>query len=173
MKQESNQYSRLTVKSLKSCMGNEGYAYSATLYLDGKKVGYVRNDGNGGGCLIQFFKKVKGKPVRDVESEKKVLAYVEEQPEIDMGEHPRKPGGKWMMKPDLDWVVSQVCEEALADKERRRWCRTQVCFRIKGDPEGNWRTIKGKWKTEGREIKEYLVKKYGDQIEEILNERYS
>jgi hypothetical protein len=169
------QYGRLTVKNLQTCVGDEGYAYSATLCFDGKKVGQVRNDGNGGMTFVDFFKKSGGRVVRDVEAEKRVLAYVEEQPEVDMGEHPRT-GGKWMMKPDLEWVVSQVCEDAITEREERRWCRTKVCFRVEGDDEGSWRTFKGKFKGEEgkwRGIVETHCARKGLRLVEILNERFA
>lgn len=167
------QYSRLTVKSLKSCLGNEGYAYSATLYFDGKRVGEVRDDGNGGEPFVHFFKKVGGKIVRDEEAKKRVLAYVEEQPEVDMGPHPADRSKTWMLKPDLSWVVGQVVDQALEEAQFKKWCRTKVCFRLKGDEEGTWRTIKANFKKEGARVKAHLVKEYGDRIEEILNERFA
>lgn len=174
----TRQYSRLTVKNLRSCEGNEGYAYSATLYLDGKKVGQVRNDGNGGMTFVDFFKRVRGKVERDREAEAKVLAYVAEQPDVDMGPDPKaedypNPAKRWMMKPDLEWVASQVVEQALEEKEQRGWCRSKVVFRLKGDRDGEWRTIKASWKTQGPQVRAHLAKKYGDKIEEILNERFA
>jgi hypothetical protein len=169
----TRQYSRLTVKNLRSCEGNEGPAYSATLYLDGRKVGHVRNDGNGGMTFVEFWKKSGGKVVRDVEAERAVLAYVAEQPDVDMGEDPGRPGERWMMKADLEWVASQVVEDALEDQEYRRWCRTKVVFRLEGDRDGHWRTIKASWKKQGAEVRAHLVKKYGSRLAEILNERFA
>lgn len=180
-KRNEKRYGRLTVKNLKSCVGKEGYAYSATLYLDGKKVGQVRNDGNGGMTFVDFFRKVRGKVVRDHEAEKKVLAYVAEQPAVDMGPDPKasdypNPEKRWMMEPSLDWVVSQVCEDALAEREQRRWCRTKVCFRVEGDPDGEWRVFKGKFRGDEqrwRGIVESHCARNGLRLEEILNERFA
>jgi hypothetical protein len=174
--QREKQYGRLTVKNLQTCQGNEGYAYSCTLYLDGKKVGTARDDGNGGMVFVEFWKKVGGQVKRDVEAEKKVLAYVEEQPDVDMGERPGKPGEKWMMKADLEWVVGQVVEDAIEERQHKTWCRTKVCFRVAGQPEGEWHVFKGKFKgseQKWRGIVETHCARKGLQLEEILNERFA
>ena len=172
MSDQAQPYSRLTVKNLKSCMGNEGYAYSATLCLDGKAVAQVRDDGNGGMVFVDFWRSVNGKPVRDERAYAAVMAYVEEQPEVDMGEDPRG-GGKWMMKPDLSWVVSQVCEHALARKRLRDMCRGSVCFRVEGQRRGEWHAFRGKYR--GQEsvwrgmVESYCASK-GLRLVEIANE---
>lgn len=48
-------------------MGHEGHAFSADFYFDGKHVGYVRDDGNGGCICYELYKGPKGieKEIRD------------------------------------------------------------------------------------------------------------
>lgn len=43
------------VKNIKTCQGNEGQAWSLTLYKDGKRLAVVRNDGNGGCASYDWF----------------------------------------------------------------------------------------------------------------------
>lgn len=52
----------------------------------------------------------------------------------------------------------------------KRWCKTKTVFRLKNDPEGSWRTIKAPYSDR---VREHIVRKYGNRVEEIANERYA
>lgn len=56
------------------------------------------------------------------------------------------------------------------EKQYKRWCKKSVCFRLKGDKEGSYRTIDLKYGLE--RIVAHLKQKHGDQLEEILNDRF-
>jgi len=75
---------------------------------------------------------------------------------------------------ETDQYVDDLFEGWLKkDNERRaraqikRWCKTQTVFRLKGDEEGRWRTVKALY---SGKVKQYLVAKYGDKIECVANE---
>ena len=49
--------SRITLKNLKTCRGHDGSpAWSASIYVDGKRIGYIRDDSYGGGYQYEPFK---------------------------------------------------------------------------------------------------------------------
>ncbi len=70
----------ITIKSLKTFMGQEGQGFSGNIYLDGKKIGTV-TDAAYGGCYDYYFDKGKEKEVE--EFKKRIRKYFEENPRVD------------------------------------------------------------------------------------------
>jgi hypothetical protein len=63
----------------------------------------------------------------------------------------------------------QKWEEDAQLKQLKQWCKKQTIFRLKGDEPGCWRVIKH---TFVPEVKADLQKLYGDELDEIANERF-
>lgn len=137
---------RVTLKSLKvhDDMSEETTCFSASLYFDGKRVGTVRNDGRGGCHMYD----VPHKKLRELE--------------------------EWARTQDLEFDIEhldQIVNHQIVVIEETKWlkrnCRKYTCFRLKGDPSGQWRKLNGV----GEPARKWLAKHYNeDQIERIGND---
>lgn len=140
--------SKYTVKGIKTFRGMEGQGFNATLYRDGKKVGLVIDEGNGGSFLYEGMTKEEYKILK--------AQAVEMFPDMKFEQE--------------DMLVARLVDAVLTERQYRKWCKTKTFFRVKGDAEGEWRNIRYEY---GPKVEEYIVKKYGDKLEEILNKRFA
>lgn len=144
-----------SVKNVKTFTGREGYGMNASLYKDGKRLGMVRDMANGGEFDYDFdWKHVE-------ELEEFANKYLKEHPVIFNGK-PMDYGGR-------DVFVDQMIEEFEIEKQHRSWCRKNIVFRLKGDPQDSWRTMKG---PASPTMHDYVQRHYPN-LEEILNDRYA
>ena len=142
-----------SVKNVRALSGGlEGNGFSATIYADDKKIGTVRDDGNGGEAYVD---------VPDAENKKAFDAFLATFPPEDFGGH------KLEMTADL--YLARLVDEALDAARIKRRCAKKTLFRVKGDPEGECRTVNSAY---SEAVKAFITKKYGDSVEEILNERF-
>jgi hypothetical protein len=57
--------------------------------------------------------------------------------------------------------------------QEKKWIKTKVVFTIKGERDGDYRTIKlAKGQSYSKAHKDMLVKKYGDKLGVIINEKH-
>jgi hypothetical protein len=136
-------------------MSDETNCFSAEVWTDGKYLAHVRNDGQGGCHMYDVNHST------DHARWEAFSAWCKAQPLEFNFEYE-------------DQIVNKLFDEWLkADCDRReqaqikRWCRTQTVFRLKGDEEGHWHTVKALY---SGKVKQYLVAKYGDKVECIANE---
>lgn len=136
-------------------MSDETNCFSAEVWVDGKKLADVQNDGKGG-CNMYYPVDGRGNP-KWAEFEE----WCKAQPhEFDFEYEDQVVGALftvWLEKDNAKRQQAQI----------KRWCKTKTVFRIKGDEPGTWRTVKHAYDAR---VKEYMVKKYGDTIETIANE---
>lgn len=151
----------LTLRNVKIAahLSEETTAFTATVFIDGKKAGLARNDGHGGANFVDWT---------DYSLAAEYKAWLEKETIVrqDLFDADKvrliEPASR------LDLIVS----EALAAFEEQRWfkqqCRGKVLFRLKtdDDPE-SWRTVKAAF---GPEVKAWLVSRFGDNLSEIANE---
>ena len=130
-------------------MSDETNCFSAMIWVDGRKAGEVMNHGTGGPNEYSF-------DTKELEAYASTL--------------PRRPGyyGSETMAIDLDWIVDDLFEEWLKKKDEARMTKGRTTFHLKGDKEGEYRTIKVPFSPE---MKAKVVAKYGDKVEFFLNER--
>ena len=72
------------------------------------------------------------------------------------------------MEQDLDGVITALAIKFDHDRHMRRVTKKKTLFRLTTEQygDGEWRTVKAPW---SQQVKEYLQKKYGDKLGEILN----
>lgn len=138
----------ITLKSIKvhNDMSEETACFSATVYVNGKKVGTAKNDGRGG-CNDYWIDK-------DI-SLKALFDWAEQ----ETGE----------TFESLDWYLYGLIDKWEQEKTFKRWCKTQTVFQLKGDAEGEYRTVKMPYSPQ---IVKAIKAKYGNELTEILNERF-
>ncbi len=140
---------RIEIKNLKMHrdMSQETDCFSCSIYSEGKRVGLARNEGVGGPNSYDWF---------DREAGREIEAWAEAQ-ELEFSFE------------KLDQIIDQLRYDLLERQELKRWCKNQTMFRLKGDEEGAWRTLKLNYMPQGRA---WVLHKYSDQLEEIANERF-
>jgi len=161
--------SEYTVKSVKTFRGREGMGFNATLCRDGKKVALVDDAANGGSYSYHWLDYKEGRKVEvDIVNWQGKAVKMHCTPEqAKFVEHVRAHT-KETFEPEDRFVVDLVddFEEA---KTLKRWCRTKTVIILKGDAKGNYHTFNDKYSAA---MKAYIEKKYGDQVAEIVNERF-
>jgi len=152
----------ITLRKIKivASMSQETLCYTADICLDGKTVGSAYNQGCGGPDDYHFADKAVGASLR---------AYAASLPPVDMSKYGTEP-----LPMDLELLIGDLLnahEAAEHEKkvaaQRKRWCKTKTVFRLKGDDFGVYRTINA---TYSPNVKSHIVAKYGDKVEEIVNE---
>ena len=123
----------------------ETNCFTANVLLNGKKIAVVNNDGHGGCNLYHVTNQVTFDEVMNI-----LRGISDFEP--------------------LDAVICELLNRHLEDKQLRRWCRTKIVFRIKGDPKDQWRMIKAPY---NEQVKQFIASKYGDTLEEVVNSRFA
>ena len=153
----------ITLKSIKVCKfaSQETLCFEANIYIDGKKVGFVSNQGHGGSNMYHFTD-------RDVEK-----AF-----HLHCDSQLSQYGIAGMVYGDADELVGRLLDEHEGNKQYKTWCRAKVMFRLKGDKAGEWRAVsyKGVRKLTSEllaKARAQLVSRHGNSIEEVLNDRFA
>lgn len=149
----------LSVKGVKTFRGMEGHGFNATLYLDGKKVAFVMDEGSGG-CMRYEW--------NDRKAEDIVNNWVKTLPKMKF----EGSGSNQEFDADLDIVISNLLDKY----ETAKQCRTKIMFTVT-DKKGKTVTyaVKGTWKDREDYWREYLKRdcaKHGWVLVQILNETH-
>lgn len=129
-----------SIKKVKSFIGTEGYGYSCDLLLNGVKVGTVYDRADGG--EVDF----------DLKDDNLELftKYAKSKNEC------------------IEVVMGALVDDFENNKKFARLCKTKTLFRIEGDVEGEYRSIKHVWDDV---MKQHLNEKYGSKVIEVYNEK--
>jgi hypothetical protein len=134
--------------NFKNLHGMEGQGFSAILNFKGKKLGEVRDDGNGGPIFYQISK----------EDYQDLSAYAKALPSVY---HPQV--GNIEMDADLflHSMVEEMENAKLREKNRKHFeasCKKWVLFRLGDEKPGAWRIFKNP-----RHLFDAAVAKRGDK----------
>lgn len=164
--------SRYEVRGVKFHKGHEGEPLAqCSLYRDGVKVAsYSDGDWGGESDFSWFDGKAPKVPVatKGYDGNPVTLSCTPE--EAALWGHIRGMtwnDGKMDMTPVI--FVSDLIQACDAENWCKRQCKAKTLFRVKGDPKDSWRTIKAVYSAQ---VRDFITKKYGEQVEEILNERF-
>ena len=124
-------------------------AFTASLYIDGKKAADVKNEGRGGDNHPRFM---------DRELEKEFKEFCLTIP---------YPGESYSMT--YDSFIGILLGEWISNDDWKKACRKGLVFRVKSDNEDQYRTTKGKYSPE---LASAMREKYGDDLIDIINERF-
>ena len=162
------------VKNVKSFRGMEGHGYNASLYRDGNKVAFVIDEGHGGEVSFEWedsmaprqrvqMKNYKGEDfVRSCTPEESILMEFMKGKKVDLGQ------GIGEVDLDEGMFVGQLLDIYENNKRFNRICKAKTLFQVKGDKKDVYRTVPQPF---SKRVKDYIVGKYGDQVEVILNEK--
>lgn len=160
------------VKGVKDFIGMEGHGFNATLYRDGKKVCFIIDDADGGDYHYQWYDleepreeiEIIGHDLnkckfRATKEEAIFLKYLQTLP-YELNEFDQK-----MYPVEDDGFIAGLVERY----ELAKLCKKKTLFVLKGS-DGKNREYEMKTPFTPA-VKEHLVKKYGKDLVEILNER--
>lgn len=142
----------ITLKNLKIAkfLSQETTAFSATVYVDGKRVGTASNSGHGASNFYRFD---------DPKLEAKLEAWAATLPKMQVYDTE--------LSMDLDLVIDGIIQKMEYDKQVARSCKKKTLFLLEGDdPEAGWRTVKAPYDAR---VQAFLDNKYGAKVVRILN----
>lgn len=139
-------------------LSQETNAFTADVWINGKKAGTAENAGHGGETCVYLHPK---------ELQQEAEAYARSLPPLDLGEGTLIPTTLDMLVDDL--LTQHLHNNAVA-KQKKRWCKKHVVYRVKGDPEDEYRTMQLDNGAFTDRQRKYLIDKYGDQLVEIVND---
>lgn len=153
---------KIELKNLKIAkfLSEETPAFSATIYIDGRKAGTTDNNGQGGSNRYHFdaFNGKKG-----YEIEQEVQEWASTQPSDK--DFPQ-------LKVDLDTIVARLMDQEEERKQLKRWCKKETLFMLEGDDTSKcqWRTVKAPYSDR---VQAYLDNKYGTKVLRIANKEFA
>lgn len=108
-------------------MSEETNAFTADIYVDGKKCGFAKNDGRGGCTFVSPY----GGKTMDLftNSEK----WLTEQPEINIGTEE----SPFMVKSNMENMVDQLFEQWLKERDQKKLEKKMETSLIWGVPNGH------------------------------------
>ena len=136
---------RITFKKYKTCRSTDGDAFSADVYLDGKKACEVSNSGTGGPNMYHWY---------NAALEADFMAYAKEQ-------HPD------MKYEAEDMLIEDAINAFEEERTLKRWCKNKIVLKPKDAEPGQFITIAAKWDPKHRDA--ILAR---DPGAEIVNERF-
>jgi hypothetical protein len=155
----------LTLKNVKivEAMSEETTCFAASIYIDGKRAGLVRNRGYGGPHEIDWLDRDLGQQYE---------TWLKDQP-VPFETY----DGKIELLDNIHDKLEVTINEALEAFEQERWlknqCKKKTLFKLKDkeDPEkpDAWWVIKAPF---CEVAKKKLQQMYGDNLGEIANERF-
>jgi len=153
-----------SVKNVKSITGHDGACFEASLYEGDKRVAIVAEDTWGGPTNFHWL---------DDKDEKVdvTVKHYNGNLHIYKGTPAEARFSKHVLEIDQDRevFVCSLVHKFEEEKQLRKWCNKETLFRLKGDKEGSWRTVKSKFSPN---VVNWIRNKYTDQVEEILNDRF-
>lgn len=113
-------------------MSEETNAFTADVFIEGKKCGYAKNDGRGGSTYVGSYFTPDSKAIID-----RAENYLNTQPEINIGTE-AKP---FMVESCLENVVDQLFDQWLTNKELKKLEKKMETSLMWGIPNNDRYTI--------------------------------
>lgn len=150
---------KIELKNFKSSdfASQETLCFQATVYVNNKRAGIAENGGHGGNTVVHW----KSEVLADI-----VRAHVATLPPVEF-----EAGGKtFSYEQDVDSFISELADKTHNDNWLKRRCRSKTLFRLKSQPKGEYMSINYKYNPD---VAAQLRVNHGDDLEEIINERFS
>ena len=130
-------------------MSEETTAFTASLYINGKKAADVKNEGTGGDNYPRFL---------DRELQKEFYEFCQTIP---------YPGESFNMT--YDSFIGDLLTEWISNDDWKKACKKGITVIFKRHAKGEYSTIKGAYTpARAQQVRDH----YGDELVEIINERF-
>ena len=166
---------RVKLKNVKhsASLSQETEAYTASVYLDGKKVGHVRNDGNGGPDFVELdirFREPRATSDEINSVYDKLQAACRAHPEFlsfceEIGAMPESIDA-------VSNTTALLLERHLEDKQVRRVCKKGIVLRLADVPEGSFEVHNLPYNAANVAAVREEIAREGREILEVVNERF-
>lgn len=171
---------QFTLAKVKTFIGNEGHGLNAEITMDGAAVAFVLDEATGGMLQVDWFtmqgrQRSRGNDAARAELLQHARAEYEREGGDAAHESRRKEMGLWFegcglsQRSDHDMIEHWVNEEfarVVALRNLKRWAKTKTVFRLKGDKDGEYRTLS---KPYGAGVVQVLKGKYGESLDFVFN----
>jgi len=141
---------KIELKNIKHAAfaSQETLCFTASVYIDGKRVGEVSNEGYGGADRWHPYA-----------IEHTINEYAKTLPPVVYDD--------FTFQPNAETLVGELMNDWLRRQSEKKLCAKQTCFRKPGESyaDGEWHTVKGKYSDA---VRDYLINKYGPTVR-ILN----
>lgn len=166
-----------TLQGIKTFRGTDGQGLNATLYRDGIKVAFVIDAGCGGDVDWQWFdRQAPRETVHSVNSQGTPFTIQCTPEEAKLYEFLR--GKTWKFDKSFglgerdiqispSYFIAELANDTINENRFKRLCKSKTVFRLKTDEKDCWRTLNAPF---DKRVKDLIVRKFGDQIESIMNE---
>ena len=167
-------------KSIVSTEARDGYFTKANIFYNGKKIATYLDEGNGGEVEVNYIDGPRGDYQEEVnrcsEYHAKVKKYLDlinpfviDTEDDEMSK--LYPFSSFDDSSQLEILFETIIVDTLVERDFKRWCKTSVVFQLNSDKVDTWQRIKfGRFPKQ--EVIDYVAKKYGSEIREILNLRF-
>jgi hypothetical protein len=141
----------ITVKKIKTFRGHDGQGYNCDLYVDGVLAAYCTEMADGGEMQIDYV----SREMRD-----KVENWAKAQPRVEEKDKSIWPDGysDFCLFVFIDKLVGDAEHEKRVKAQYKRWLKTQVCFQVPGDKEGEFRSMQHNGQVEL--VKKEVLRRY-------------
>lgn len=151
-----------TLKNIKTHKGREGEGLNATIYRDGKQVGTIYDDANGGMVDFHFINKGERQKFEDYCSQ----AW------------PKTEGAKyWLIEMKgvrelstqdyMEGFTNTFVDNYHTKKKLDRLAAKKTLFRIEGDDPDGWRTVTAPY---SEKVLAFIRDKFGDKLVAIYGQ---
>ena len=166
--------SRWTVRKVKTFLGNEGRGFNAELCRDGRPVAFVIDSAQGGEYEYQWYDRGSGRlvDIRGINYENQVHVYKgtpEEQLFVEAANvqtYVSEYGKHELRHKDADTIMGELVDAWESNKKFKRLSKKETLFRVKGDEEGSWRSLKVPFHLK---VAEHLKEKYKEKLERVYD----
>lgn len=156
-----------SLKNIKYFDSRNGQGMNANLYKGRDLVAKVNDEGRGGQINYYFQSREEQTAFDAFVSDWFNTSGEREKKDLEMAPYrdPNDPNaGNWSTAEIRDAWVSFTEFQVEEAKLLKRMSKKGTPFRLKGDPEGDWRTVNAPYTPE---VEAWLKKQFGDQIERI------
>ncbi len=155
------------VRGIRTFQGREGCGgFNATLYREGKKVAFIINEDDGGMFDWDWggYKSEADRKAARAEEEK-LMALCKTIPDAPS----MIEGADFTISCDLDIFISVLVGQVEEERWWKRKCKTKTCVILKSHQDGQFIQYSVPY---DERIKKHVQEKYGDDLKEIVNERF-
>ena len=144
-----------------AAMSEESIAFTGSLYLNGKKAADLKNTGQGGCNEMRFS---------DHELEKAFCAYCESLPPTPPDQWAIDNGFPEPLAMEADYWISLEVGKVEEKRHWKRQCAKSICVILKSHGDGEFALYKNTPYTPEKAAQ--IRAKFGEELVEIINERY-
>jgi len=164
---EITEITTVELKNYREAGGDETVCFEASLYINGNRVAVIGNSGTGG---THHYHWIVDRKHEDL-FHNHVQKLIKEGVFNDLYEEYLKDGIFTREKHSIEKLigVDEYINYLIEELSIKKKCKKHLAFTLKSDEYGSYRTANQPYSAAS---KRHVLRTYGDQIKEILNERY-